>query len=230
VLDEPSRERRRDHGIGSPPAAYDLDLDPRGARNDGVARPPRGRSYDAHRLRLGASPPDGARTGPLDPGRGGRFRDQTTPLLVENGLSVYLCPCVWPDRDRHVDSPRNPVSFVATGCTVGNGRGRFRTCDYVGPDLDYVDGLMPAESLADAMPKGEIEAIEAFRAPFGAPSRSQGTSMWDVIPFWARSRQGRSWEGAGARTSTFSSPPLSLQESRTGPYFELFVSTGSRRG
>jgi hypothetical protein len=38
---------------------------------------------------------------------------------------------------------------------VWNGRGGFRTCDYVGADLDYVGA------------GAAIEAIEVLRAPFG---------------------------------------------------------------
>jgi len=58
----------------------------------------------------------------------------------------------------------------------------------------FVDGryVIPLdhESFDDLVPKEELEAVEVYQAPFGAPMSYQGTSGCGVVLLWTK-RRGR---------------------------------------
>ena len=45
---------------------------------------------------------------------------------------------------------------------------------------------MPGESVADAVPKDDLEAVEVYEWPFGVPRRYKGGESCGVILFWTR--------------------------------------------
>ena len=53
---------------------------------------------------------------------------------------------------------------------------------------DVLIDLQPEESLEDVAPRDAIEAVEVYRAPFGAPLRYQSTSKCGVILVWTMRR------------------------------------------
>lgn len=99
----------------------------------------------------------------LTPGQIRRHPAVHTPQLFREMVTVEVTPDrergTGPWNDRIMIKPHDP------------GRGENRTC---APHL-WIDNvlteLMPGEGLGDAVPKDEIEAIEVYRAPFGAPLR-----------------------------------------------------------
>lgn len=86
-----------------------------------------------------------------------------TPQLFREMTTVELAS----DRGRGT-GPWNDRVMIKP---IIPGRGEARSCE---PHL-WIDNvlteLMPGEGLDDAVPKDEIEGIEVYRAPFGAPLR-----------------------------------------------------------
>jgi hypothetical protein len=61
---------------------------------------------------------------------------------------------------------------------------------YCTPSI-YIDGVwvkefMPGESVADALQKDDLEAVEVYEWPFGVPARYKGAESCGVILFWTR--------------------------------------------
>jgi hypothetical protein len=57
----------------------------------------------------------------------------------------------------------------------------------------YIDGvwireLNPGESIADAAPIDELEAVEVYRWPFGVPARYSADQTCGVVLFWTKRR------------------------------------------
>ena len=55
----------------------------------------------------------------------------------------------------------------------------------------YIDGVwvrefMPGESVADAVLKDDLEAVEVYEWPFGVPPQYKGSESCGVILFWTR--------------------------------------------
>lgn len=107
-----------------------------------------------------------------------------TPQLFREMVTVEVTPDrergSGPWNDRIMIKPLNPQ------------RGDGRTC---APRLwidDVLTELMPGEGLGDAIPKEEIEAIEVYRAPFGAPLRYLGNfdpeRACGVVLIWTNRR------------------------------------------
>ena len=102
------------------------------------------------------------------------FREMTLAKLVPNrdGASA-------PWNDRVLIRPIDPLA-EGPYC-----RPRVYVDD-VFIDLFHMD---PEPSLEDLVAKEDLEAIEVFRAPFGAPVRYQSTSPCGVVLLWTKLRR-----------------------------------------
>ncbi len=91
------------------------------------------------------------------------FREMTTVRLVPNrdGSSGP-----WNDSVKIVKA----LGAVAGGANVTEMIARRTCAPMIWVDDVYVE-MMPGEGLADLVPKAELEAVEVFQAPFGAPLR-----------------------------------------------------------
>lgn len=137
----------------------------------------------------------------LTPGEIAASPVRHTPQLFREMTTVRLLPALGdgangPWNDRVLISP-NPTMDPGAGATPEERRRRSDAIErsrnpryesmLCAPRV-FRDGVLlernPGESLADAVPKSEIEAVEVFRAPFGAPAEYQGTSNCGVVLIW----------------------------------------------
>ena len=122
----------------------------------------------------------------LTPGEIARSRIRHTPQLFREMTTVYLARVL----DGRASAPWNDrvlIRSLKPGRTLLD-----RVCqprvyvDDVFLDLERMD---PQPTLGELAPRDELEAIEVYVAPFGAPLRYQSTSDCGVILLWTKRRR-----------------------------------------
>lgn len=96
---------------------------------------------------------------------------------------------LWPVLGDRASAPWNDRVLIRS-LSEGH-RLEDRLCQprvYVDDAFIDLENMDPQPSLEDLAPRADLEAVEVYRAPFGAPLRYQGVSPCGVILLWTRNR------------------------------------------